>query len=355
MSSGAGYYVDCSSHNGRPDLEAYRAAGHTELMLKATEGTGYAWALMQDLARKWHSFGPEYRVGYYHWLYGTVSGSAQFEWFWRHVGPVFRRGDWLMTDFEDVDPSRWVSDARHLAVLREFDTLAGRRGPVHDYAPDWYLSSLPLCRAWLRGRLVVASDYSHRPALNRYGLTFAAHQFTDRRRVAGFLGPVDYNVWLIPPAGGIAGPTEIGTDDEMTLDDWARLQEMLNNTITSVIGHVHADLAGTMARVLADQPEIIGLRQALRDTACALAGQLDALPDGTKVTSIGAAHAVEMSALGRLAGQLGDLAHRLDALGAAGVPPADIGDAIRAAIKADIEAEFASLTASTTLTIGAKA
>lgn len=352
MSSGTGYYVDCSHHNGLPDLDAYRAAGHTELMLKATEGTGYAWALMQDLARKWHSFGPQYRVGYYHWLYGTISGSAQFEWFWRHVGTVFRRGDWLMTDFEDVDPSRWVSDARHLAVLREFDTLAERHGPVHDYAPDWYLASLPLCRAWLRGRLVVASDYSHRPALNRYGLTFVAQQFTDRRRVAGFLGPVDYNVWLIPPAaGGIAGPTEIGTDDEMTPDDWAKLQEMLNNAITSTVNHMHADLAGTMARVLADQPEIIGLRQALRDTACALAGQLGALPDGTKITSIGAAHAVEMSALDRLAKQLGDLAGRLDALSGS-VPAADI-DAIRAAIKADIAAEFESLTLTTT--IGAKA
>lgn len=345
------YYVDCSSHNGRPDLKAYRAAGHTDLMLKATEGTGYAWSLTQELAREWHSFGPEYRVGYYHWLYGTLSASAQFSHFWSHIAPAFRHGDWTMTDFEDVDPSRWVSDAQHLAVLREFDGLAAAHGPVHDYAPDWYLANLPLCRAWLRGRLVVASDYSHNPPINRYGLTFVAVQFTDRQRVAGFAVPVDYNRWLTPAeSGASAGSTEIGSD-EMTPADWAKLQDMLNATIESVIKHVHADLAGTMARVLADQPEIIGLRQALRDTACALAGQLSALPDGTKITSIGAAHAVEMGALGRLADQLNELAGQLDRLTSGAGAPGDL-DAIKTAIKSDLAAEFDNLTAS--LTFGVK-
>lgn len=244
-------YVDVSSNNGTPNLQAYRNAGHTDLMLKATEGTGYAWSQMQALAREWHSFGPRYRVGYYHWLYGTLSGSTQFAWFWAQVEPVFEPGDWFMTDFEDVDPSRWVSDAQHLAVLREFDTLGLQLAPVHDYAPDWYLANLPQCRAWLKAanRPVVASDYSNAPPGNRYGLNHVAHQFTDRANVPGWASPVDYNRWLTSgESTSSSGAKEI---DTVTPDDIKAIAEAAAAAVwtSDFSGHGYKAPAST---VLAD-------------------------------------------------------------------------------------------------------
>ena len=191
-------YVDCSSNNGPPDLNAYWAAGHRDLMLKATEGTGYAWGLMPQLAAQWHGLGG--RCGYYHWLYGTLSAQSQHDWFWGKVAPVWQAGDWLMTDFEDVDPSRWVSDAQHLNVLRDFNSRCAVHGPVHTYTGNWYLANLPQCTAYLRSQPVVMSDYSNTPPANPYGLNYVAHQYTSTAKVAGWAGGVDLNRWLVDEA-----------------------------------------------------------------------------------------------------------------------------------------------------------
>jgi GH25 family lysozyme M1 (1,4-beta-N-acetylmuramidase) len=227
---GLNVYVDISSNNGTPNLDQYRAAGHTDLMLKATQGLGYFWPEMAVLAQQWHSFGSNYRVGYYHWLYGNVSAQSQFNFFWSHVAPVWRAGDWLMTDFEDVDPSRWVSDAQHRDVLAAFNDLCRQRGPVHTYTGNWYLNNLPLCAAYLRSQPVVMSDYSNTPPLNPYGLNYVAHQFTSTARVAGFGGLVDYNRWLTGESvlGGGTPITNPVSTDWFDMATKAELQEMLD-------------------------------------------------------------------------------------------------------------------------------
>lgn len=277
-------FVDVSSNNGNPNLAAYRADGHTDLVLKATEGTGYAWDQMPALARTWHSYGPNYRVGYYHWLYGTISGLSQYLWFWAHIGPVFRAGDWMMTDFEDVDPRRWVTDAEHLAVLKQFDTECAKHGWVEDYAPDWYLANLPQCVAWLSAnqRPVHASDYTNSPPGNRYGLNHVAHQFTDRANVPGWAGPVDCNRWLTAAgeSASSAGAIQISGDD--TLSD-----AQVTAIVSQLTAHIDGKLNGTLARVAEDDPIIVGLHAYIRDCVLALAGQDAALPDGTKITSVG--------------------------------------------------------------------
>jgi GH25 family lysozyme M1 (1,4-beta-N-acetylmuramidase) len=200
-----GQYVDISSNNGTPNLVAYRDAGHTDLMLKATEGLRYAWPQMQSLARQWHSFGPQYRVGYYHWLYGTLSAADQHASFWGQVAPVWRAGDWTMTDFEDVDPSRWVGDAQHLAVLRDFDARCDAHGYHDIYTGNWFIANLPQCVAYLRTKNVVMSDYTDDPPANPYGLSYDAHQFTSSASVAGMSGRVDYNRWLAAHGSGGGG------------------------------------------------------------------------------------------------------------------------------------------------------
>jgi GH25 family lysozyme M1 (1,4-beta-N-acetylmuramidase) len=229
-------YVDISSNNGTPNLPAYKAAGHTDLMLKATQGDDYHWPEMSTLAQQWHSFGPNYRVGYYHWLYGTISAQLQFNFFWSHVAPVWRAGDWLMTDFEDVDPSRWVSDSQHMTVLRGFNDLCRSRGPIHAYTGNWYLNNLPQCAAYLRTQPVVMSDYSNTPPANPYGLSYVAHQFTDRATVAGMPGPVDYNRWLgETTAGGGTPITNSPLEDSLSAADVADLKAYIDKAISSVL------------------------------------------------------------------------------------------------------------------------
>jgi hypothetical protein len=115
--------------------------------------------------------------------------------------------------------------------------------------------------------------------------------------------PAGYNStapWPLPgESSSSGGASEIGGGDDMPLTEaeWDRLQGMINNALTSqrnwitwAFGNVPKDLS-------AMKPEIIGQTQRLRDTACAIGGQMAALPDGTKITSIGAAHQLEMAAI----------------------------------------------------------
>lgn len=211
-------YVDVSSNNDGAgvDLAAHYRAGYRYLMLKASEGLGYYWPNMNNYARRWHALGGDARCGYYHWLYGTESGPAQAAYFMSHYRPVWRAGDWTMTDFEDVDPSRWIPDRAHRDVLAAFDLAVTGDGHAHDvYAPNWYLSNLPVTRAYLQGRRVVASNYNPQsPPPNPYGFRLTAHQYTDRLNVAGFPRPVDANRWLINnPTGDTVSPTVKGTPD----------------------------------------------------------------------------------------------------------------------------------------------
>jgi GH25 family lysozyme M1 (1,4-beta-N-acetylmuramidase) len=192
-------YVDISSHQaaaGTIDLRAYRDDGHTDLMLKATQGAEYDWPDMQSLALAWHNFGPQYRVGYYHWLYATLSAADQHAFFWGQVSPVWRSGDWTMTDFEDTDPARWRSDAATLRVLEEFAGRCWTHGYHDIYSGNWFLADLPRCRTYLKTQNVVMSDYTNDPPANPYDLTYDAHQFTSSAIVAGMPGRVDYNRWL---------------------------------------------------------------------------------------------------------------------------------------------------------------
>lgn len=277
------YYVDVSSNNGVPDLQAHWAAGYRKLMLKATEGTGYHWAQMQALANEWHSFGPDAQVGYYHWLYGNLSAADQAAFFWAQVQPVYRPGDWAMTDFEDVDPSRWVSDAQHLANVTEFDQLVGQHLPVEDYAPNWYVANMPQCIAYFKTRGVVASDYSNSPPLNPNGFNIVAHQTTDRANVAGFAAPVDLNIRFVEPV--ISAVTTTG-GDEMSAAEVADLKAYIDQTRAAILAQIHADNAGTQARVRAFEPEVMGLRAFVRGCVTALSGQSKTLPDGTIITSV---------------------------------------------------------------------
>jgi GH25 family lysozyme M1 (1,4-beta-N-acetylmuramidase) len=274
-------YVDCSSNNGTPNLDQYRAAGHTDLMLKASEGTGYFWGQMATLAQQWHAFGSGFRVGYYHWLYANQPAQSQFNWFWSHVAPVWRAGDWLMTDFEDVDPSRWVPDSQHVAVLKQFNDLCRARGPIHTYTGNWYLSNLPQCAAYLRSQPVVMSDYSNTPPANPYGLSYVAHQFTSSAQVAGFAGRVDYNRWLgEAPLGG--GTPIVSKDwfDMASLDD---LKTVVREVVNEATGPGTHNWAETEKAILAVVRSLFNEENQTQASLAATAALLSATPGGVLI------------------------------------------------------------------------
>lgn len=124
--------------------------------------------------------------------------------------------------------------------------------------------------------------------------------------------PAGYNStapWPLPgESGGSGGDVPIGEDMPLTEDDWKRLQEMMqtmiNNALLSQRAWITAGYGGVPRALSEFKPEIVGSTKRLRDTAAAIAGQLPALPDGTKITSISVAHAEELSAIAKLRAQL---------------------------------------------------
>jgi hypothetical protein len=120
--------------------------------------------------------------------------------------------------------------------------------------------------------------------------------------------PAGYNStapWPLPGESALSIiETPIGEDMPLTEDEWKRLQNMMQTMVDGAVQRVHDDLTGTMTRIKAYEAEIVGLRDYIRGTACAISGQLPALPDGTTITSISLAHAEELSAIAKVQAQI---------------------------------------------------
>lgn len=102
---------------------------------------------------------------------------------------------------------------------------------------------------------------------------------------AGYNSPAPWP--LLGEAGSSVGATQIG--DNMSAAEVAEIKAYINERCNGLFSQIKGDLNGTKLRVQQYQVEILGLRKYLRDSFCAVGGQLAALPDGTKISSIGAA------------------------------------------------------------------
>jgi hypothetical protein len=128
--------------------------------------------------------------------------------------------------------------------------------------------------------------------------------------------PDGYNSTAPWPLPGSPSETT-GEDMPLTDAEWSRLQDMMQTMINSAVQtvitgaaqRVHDDLTGTMTRVKNYEAEIVGLRDYIRGTACALSGESPALPDGTKITSISSAHAATESAIAKVQAQVAASGH----------------------------------------------
>jgi hypothetical protein len=133
------------------------------------------------------------------------------------------------------------------------------------------------------------TDPSNPGAFRATGPKIDAHEFH-----------VHISVSQNPDGYNSTDPWPIGEDMPLTENEWTRLQNMIDGAVQ----RVHNDLTGTMLRIRDYETEIVGLRDYIRGTAAALAGQLPTLPDGTKITSISVAHAEELSAIAQVHAQI---------------------------------------------------
>jgi lysozyme len=93
------HMADVSSNNRQYNAVEYRAAGHTRVAIKATEGATYVNPDLRNWADRSHAQGMA--VSFYHFC-RPESGDrvAEANHFWRQVKPLWLPGDALHLDLE---------------------------------------------------------------------------------------------------------------------------------------------------------------------------------------------------------------------------------------------------------------
>lgn len=90
----------------------------------------------------------------------------------------------------------------------------------------------------------------------------------------------------------------------MSAAEVADLKAYMDKREDAIVARVLQDLTNTKDRIKAFEPEILGnggLRKNIRDSFCALGGQLKTLPDGTSISSVGAVFANLKALIGQAA------------------------------------------------------
>lgn len=135
------HMADISSNNGSVNLEKYRAAGHTRIAIKATEGVDYVNPNHAPQAQVAHDQGMA--VSHYHFCRPESHNVvAEAHHFWRHVRPYWLPGDALHCDLEvslqDLGPKGLANYHNNFSSLL-------RQGAGHDtitYMNESYYNAL---------------------------------------------------------------------------------------------------------------------------------------------------------------------------------------------------------------------
>lgn len=203
-------FVDLSSNNPLPSrrrLRRHYKAGRRVLVLKVSQGTGYAWADSHTLSDIWHSLGG--RVGHYHWTSpgGSASGTEQANYFWSHVQHDLADGDLLIEDLEQ----QGATEAEHAAFQARLATLV--RASKLKAITRWTYSGAYFLReigAKHHGTRWWGAGYPSLPFIPA-GWTLAAHQYTDKASAPGLAGSLDQSRLLIPLTPPAPKPTPTKT------------------------------------------------------------------------------------------------------------------------------------------------
>lgn len=214
-------FADISHHQSTVNLTTYAHAGHSRVVLKATEGTS---GVDSRFAERWHEAG---RLGLgrvaYHFARAANNGAAEFDHFLATVGKLGPR-DILCLDAEDTSSPR-----RSAAHAREFTTRAVARGVRTGlvYTGRWFADPNGVTAAVMQPgwRQLWLSDYGTKAdaaMLLPAGWSrtqVVARQFTDKASVAGIAGGCDYSRllrdWLSPIPVPVPQPAHPALEDSM--------------------------------------------------------------------------------------------------------------------------------------------
>ena len=263
-------FADISHHQQTVDLAAYAKAGHTRVVLKATEGTGFTDPAFAD---RWQQAGQLglARVAY-HFARVGWPGSVQFDFLYATVNAAGGLGphDRLCLDAEDIDTANAAKLAP--ANAKAFAARAAAQGVGEGlvYSYRYYLNNYGIRpdlfpagwqQLWLADYTAGQADGDIELGGGWQRSEVVARQYTDQETVAGVAGTCDASRvladWLPkPPQPKPPTPPE-ATMGNLTDDDKAWLRALTgaggSTTVTGVTQStynlLHADLADVQARL----------------------------------------------------------------------------------------------------------
>jgi lysozyme len=209
MTDSPAVFADLSHHQTQVNLAAYARAGHTRIVLKATEGTGFT---DPAFTARWKQAGQLglARVAY-HFARAKFNGADEFDHFWAVIQDAGGLGDRdrVCLDVEDSDtPDRAAANAR------EFVTRAVAQGVTaglvytynyyathHAIAPSQFPAGWQ--QLWLADYTAGQADTAAELGAGWTRDQVVARQYTDKETVAGVAGTCDasrvLNDWLSTP------------------------------------------------------------------------------------------------------------------------------------------------------------
>ncbi len=228
-------FADISSHQAGADLAAYARAGHDRILIKASQGTGYANPYFGGW---WRSAGQAGLArGAYHYATPSTGSTGQaeadqFDRTLRAAGGLGPR-DWLCLDVEDPD-ELGPAAADHAAAFCARMVQLGYAGGVI-YSGTWYLGPVGLTAVMLPERWQWLHLADYRTAVPDSALPLPAgwspgrllaRQYTDKADQPGIPGASDRNrvlrEWL-PSAARAIEEDDMPSADEVADALMARL------------------------------------------------------------------------------------------------------------------------------------
>lgn len=180
-------FADLSSNNPIPDYDAYVAAEHVVVAIKATEGTSY---VNPDHRAECLEFGRRHvTIVHYHFARPDLNDSAASEarHFLEVALPLTGGRDYLALDLERATPAGWQADPAWAAEFRRHVRLASRFDPIL-YASRSTLQLAGFPHAWEDGR-VWDADWS-----SQSDFVFAGGSVAIRQTSDGVYGPEPHSV-----------------------------------------------------------------------------------------------------------------------------------------------------------------